>query len=297
MSDAAISRNYVNAMKLKQLICFIALTLVPPFAFSQGAGFTYQGRLTVNSSPATGTYDLQLILRDALSGGRSLATNQIAPVSVSNGLFTVTLDFGGDVFDGSSRWLQIGVRSNGSAVAYAPVSPAQPVTPSPYAIHAADSPPPGSVMAYMGTNAPSGWLLCDGLEASRTTYARLFAVIGTSNGSGDGVTTFNLPDLRGTFLRGLDGTAGVDPDKATRTAAKPGGNTGNALGSLQTDQLRSHNHVNGSFNRLLQVSNGTNTTTPGTDVTPSEPDIIDSQPIIPAGGNETRPRKIYVNYL
>src|SRR5436305_14988769 len=107
MLDAAIRCNHVNAMKLKQLIWFIALTLVPPFAFSQGAGFTYQGRLTVNSGPATGTYDLQLILRDAPSGGRSLATNQIAPLSVSNGLFTVTLDYGGDVSDGSPRWLQI----------------------------------------------------------------------------------------------------------------------------------------------------------------------------------------------
>jgi len=152
-------------------------------------------------------------------------------------------------------------------------------------------------MAYMGSNAPSGWLLCDGAAVSRTQYVQLFAVIGVANGSGDGASTFNLPDLRGMFLRGLDGAAGVEPDKATRTAAKPGGNAGNALGSLQPDQFKSHNHVNGSFNRLLQVSNGTNTTTPSTDVSPSEPDILNTQPIAAAGGNESRPKNIYVNYI
>ena len=152
-------------------------------------------------------------------------------------------------------------------------------------------------MAYMGSNAPSGWLLCDGAAVSRTQYVQLFAVIGVASGSGDGASTFNLPDLRGMFLRGLDGAAGVEPDKATRTAAKPGGNAGNALGSLQPDQFKSHNHVNGSFNRLLQVSNGTNTTTPSTDVSPSEPDILNTSPIAAAGGNESRPKNIYVNYI
>ena len=152
-------------------------------------------------------------------------------------------------------------------------------------------------MAYMGTNAPAGWLLCDGAAVSRTLNAQLFAVIGVANGSGDGMNTFNLPDLRGMFLRGLDGAAGVDPDKATRTAAKPGGNAGNALGSLQQDQFKSHTHGNGSFNRLLQLSNGTNTTTPSTDITPSEPDIINSAPEFATGGNETRPKNIYVNYI
>lgn len=62
--------------------------------------------------------------------------------------------------------------------------------------------PVGVINAFGGTTAPDGWLLCQGQAISRTDYADLFAVIGTAFGSGDGSTTFNLPDLRGEFLRG-----------------------------------------------------------------------------------------------
>lgn len=60
----------------------------------------------------------------------------------------------------------------------------------------------GSMVAYLGTSAPSGYLMCDGTAVSRTTYSALFALIGTRYGSGDGSTTFNLPDLRSRFPRG-----------------------------------------------------------------------------------------------
>src|SRR5436305_2270564 len=84
MLDAAIRCNHVNAMKLKQLIWFIALTLVPPFAFSQGTGFTYQGRLTVNSGPATGTYDLQFCgtLRAAAEAWRPIKSRPCLSATV-----------------------------------------------------------------------------------------------------------------------------------------------------------------------------------------------------------------------
>lgn len=297
MGFATVLRVITFLMKAK-VVCFFALLFHVSFGFSQGTAFTYQGRLNATNGPANGIFDLQFILRDAPSGGNGIGTNQVAPVSVSNGLFTVTLNFGAAGFDGSARWLQIGVRTNGSGAAYAVLTPTQPITPAPYAIHAAGATiPAGSVMAYMGTNAPSGWLLCDGAEVSRTTYVRLFNVIGVANGSGNGSTTFNLPDLRGTFLRGLDGVANIDPDKAARTAAKAGGNVGNALGSLQADQFKSHNHVNGTFNRVLQVSINTATTAKDNDVSATEPDVVNSAPLSAAGGNETRPRNIYVNYI
>lgn len=57
--------------------------------------------------------------------------------------------------------------------------------------------PPGVPAMYGGASAPSGWLFCDGAAVSRTTYAALFAAIGTTFGAGDGLTTFNLPDFRG----------------------------------------------------------------------------------------------------
>ena len=57
--------------------------------------------------------------------------------------------------------------------------------------------PVGSISLFAGTTAPNGWLICDGSAVSRTTYANLFSVIGTTYGSGDGSTTFNIPDLQG----------------------------------------------------------------------------------------------------
>jgi microcystin-dependent protein len=103
--------------------------------------------------------------------------------------------------------------------------------------------PSGAVLAFAGSSAPDGWLLCDGSAISRTQYASLFAAIGTAHGSGDGTTTFELPDYRGRFLRGVDQGQGRDADAATRTAAAPGGNAGDAVGSLEEDALRSHDHA------------------------------------------------------
>ncbi len=64
--------------------------------------------------------------------------------------------------------------------------------------------PVGCVIPFAGAAAPTGWLLCQGQAISRTTYAQLFSVIGTTYGSGDGKTTFNLPDMRGRVAVGSD---------------------------------------------------------------------------------------------
>lgn len=66
-------------------------------------------------------------------------------------------------------------------------------------------PPIGSVLPYAASTAPTNWVLCDGRAISRTTFANLFALIGIVFGSGDGVTTFNVPDLRGRVVAGVDG--------------------------------------------------------------------------------------------
>lgn len=65
-----------------------------------------------------------------------------------------------------------------------------------------DPNPIGAIQAYGGSTAPYGWLICDGRAVSRTTYSELFAVIGTTYGSGDGTSTFNLPDLKGRVIVG-----------------------------------------------------------------------------------------------
>lgn len=89
--------------------------------------------------------------------------------------------------------------------------------------------PAGAVQLFAMNSVPAGWLECNGVAVSRTTYANLFAAIGTVYGVGNGVTTFNLPDLRGQFVRGFDNGKGTDP--------------GRAFGSNQDDTNKSHNHV------------------------------------------------------
>lgn len=87
----------------------------------------------------------------------------------------------------------------------------------------------GMLGYFPTTTAPPGWLKANGAAVSRTTYAALFARIGTSAGAGDGSTTFNVPDMRGEFARGLDDGRGVD--------------TGRVLGSAQAGQNASHTHT------------------------------------------------------
>ncbi len=74
---------------------------------------------------------------------------------------------------------------------------------------------PGQVVAYAGSSAPTGWLLCYGQAVSRTTYADLFAIVGTSYGAGDGSTTFNVPDLRGRVAAGKDDMGGSAASRLT----------------------------------------------------------------------------------
>jgi len=78
-----------------------------------------------------------------------------------------------------------------------------------------------------------GWLYCDGREIGRKDYADLFAVIGTLHGGGDGRSTFNLPDYRGFFLRGVDDGTGRDPGAKSRRPAAKGGTPGDNCGSVQ----------------------------------------------------------------
>jgi hypothetical protein len=105
-----------------------------------GTGFTYQGRLTDNGSPADGSFDLQFILYDALGGGNQVGPIVLVPdLAVSQGLFTVSLDFGA-VFAGTRRWLEIGVRPGASAGAYSILSPRQDLTATPGALFSAATP-------------------------------------------------------------------------------------------------------------------------------------------------------------
>jgi Chaperone of endosialidase len=122
--------------KIQSLLIMLSCLAGVHQTFAQATAFTYQGQLQNNGAPANGTYDLQFVLFTTNQFG-SPATPVLtnAAVSVNNGLFTTTLDFGAGVFTGTNYWLDISVRTNGNGT-FAELSPRQPVTPTPYAVFA-----------------------------------------------------------------------------------------------------------------------------------------------------------------
>lgn len=137
----------------------------------------------------------------------------------------------------------------------------------------ASSVPSGAVMAFAMSSAPTGWLKANGAAVSRATYSALFSAVGTTYGSGDGSTTFNLPDLRGEFVRGWDDARGID--------------SGRAIGTSQADDFKSHSHGLGLRPNLSAgggVSIDSGTAHPQSGSTYS------------TGGSETRPRNIAMLY-
>ncbi len=156
-------------------------------ALAQGTAFTYQGQLNSNGNAANGTYDLRFALFNVSSGGASVTgflTNSAIPVS--NGLFTVVLDFGTGIFNGTPYWLQIGVRSNGIG-GFSTLSPRQELTPSPYAIFAEGA----NAAGLNGTITSSNLAGAYGGAIIFTNPANSFA------GDGTGLTNVNAAALGG----------------------------------------------------------------------------------------------------
>lgn len=157
---------------------------------------------------------------------------------------------------------------------------------------ASDQTPAGTVIWTARSTAPTGYLKANGAKVSRTTYAALFAAIGTTYGSGDGSTTFDLPDIRGEFIRGWDDGAGID--------------SGRVFGSKQAQGYQSHSHgVNDpshshTSNQDLENPNSSGITQgpgsrnhgvigAGSTITNASATGISIQN---SGGTETRPRNI-----
>jgi microcystin-dependent protein len=264
-----------------------------------------------------------------------------------------------------------------SQILYADIYNPTPAKAQPLNSLSCASVPTGSVTAFAGSTVPLGYLVSDGSAVNRTTYAALFAAIGTTYGSGDGSTTFNLPDLRGhftasglvtsganigdiittasstcpsgtvqangasyatatypllfstigythggsgsnfnvpdyrgRFLRGVDEGAGNDPDTSTRSAMNVGGNTGDAIGSLQSQATAlngillhdpGHSHASGAYQN--QDPNGWGEAFhSGFGYASSVGGVLTNNVgpsatgIFLTGDTETRPRNAYVNY-
>lgn len=135
------------------LAVFVNRGWAPP----PNTAFTYQGRLSEAGAPAQGSYDLRLAVFDADTQGNTVGLRVDVPaVPVSNGLFTVQFDPGEGVFDGTPRWLQISVRTNGGS--YQTLTPRQFITPSPYSQHAVTAASAGSLQSALPASQITGTL-------------------------------------------------------------------------------------------------------------------------------------------
>lgn len=148
----------------------------------------------------------------------------------------------------------------------------------------------GAVMSFAMSTPPVGWLECDGTAISRTTYATLFSAIGVTFGSGDGSTTFNIPDVRGYFVRGWDHSRGVDTGRAF--GSNQGFSLQNITGSLNVE-LNASTSMAGAF--ALADSSGTVSSTTASSTTAKKIASFDASRIATTS-TETRPINIALMY-
>jgi len=196
----------MSIQKLSTLLGLLTLFSGAARSAPLGTAFTYQGRLSSGGSAAAGSYDLVFSLYDAASNGGQVGgavTN--TATGVTNGLFTVTLDFGAGVFGGNAYWLEIAVRTNGDG-AFTTLAPRQPITPTPYAITA------GNVTGPLPASQLSGTIANANLPGSPTFSGAVAASAFT--GSGANVTNVNAATLNGLTSAGFwktNGNTGANP--------------------------------------------------------------------------------------
>lgn len=234
-----------------------------------GTAFTYQGRLTQSGGPVNGTCDVEFRLFDDAAAGAQIGSTQTKTnVTVTNGVFTVALDFGANAFNGDARWLAISVRCPAGSGSYTALSPRQPLTPAPYALALpglrtqpnATSPNliggfsgnsmtngvVGSAIGGGGGNAfpnrvtddysvVSGGYNNQAGNNAGTTSDRSYATVGggvSNTASGEGATIggggYNIANDIGTTIGGGNG------NNATGSFATVGGGTGNDAGGAYT---------------------------------------------------------------
>ena len=240
-------------IKLQILIFALATFAGARNVTAQGTAFTYQGQLNDGGSPANGSYDLTFTVHATNAPPDTAIAGPLTntATAVSNGLFTVVLDFGAGIFTGAPRWLEIGVRSNGLG-AFATLAPRQALTPTPYAIMAGSAsnllgPLPSAQLAGSYGNPVN---FNNGADSFDGTFSGEFfgstftggSFTGSFVGSGNGLidvwhTEGNLGTTAGpNFLGTTDNQAlelHVNNTRVLRLEPDPrGGNAGNLIGGL-----------------------------------------------------------------
>ena len=188
------------------LASLLAAAALPAQTLAPGL-INYQGELRDSQGDPLATADYEIAFRlydDHQAGSLVWGPQTFAAVPVAVGHFNVILGPADDssapltgAFGGQERFLEITV--NGDTIL-----PRQQILSAPYALSsndAANGVPPGTILPFGGDTIPEGYLVCDGSAVTREVYADLFAAIGTSWGVGNGVNTFNVPDLPAGALR------------------------------------------------------------------------------------------------
>ena len=302
---------------LSLVAVIVAATAV--YAQNSGLGFNYQA--VVRNADGILLANSDVTLRISLYPGQSATSptwveTHKAHTDVS-GCFGITVGKGTresssvaanfkDVnFGAVYYWMKIEIQegSNFREVSFAQL-PSSPY--SEVAYNAAI--PAGMIVPFAGPseNIPAGWLLCDGSAVSRSEYISLYNAIGVAWGEGDGGSTFNLPDLRGMFLRGVSGDSGNDEDAETRgMLVDNGGNTGTNVGSYQGDAIRNITGQIGGFDAYSIINPNTNGAFyavsgkyKGNEGTDKDNGVVrmDVSRVVPVGA-DNRPKNVYVTYI
>ncbi|MAT55996.1 MAG: hypothetical protein CMN32_16095 [Saprospirales bacterium] len=308
---------------IQLLTIAVAIFTATSVAFSQNnVKISIQGTLKDANGAAVddGTREITFRLYPSSTGSTSSAIwEETANVQVVGGVYSHKLGSVATLLPSYfDTTLYVGIEVDGNEL-----TPRTELTYAPYTLYtgyAGNGTPSGGMIPFAGPayNVPDGWLVCDGRALSSSQYPTLYAAIGTAWGDGStgagatGSTDFNLPDMRGMFLRGWNDGSSNDPDAASRTASASGGNTGDMVGSFQGDQNKSHNHTmnsagshshsytdsrfdyGGSGNHLAPSggSEGNKTDSKTTGTSGAHTHTINN-----SGGSEARPKNVSVVYI
>ena len=289
---------------MKKFILTAICLFFSSIALLAQSGFSYQavlrnsdGSLRANE-PVTLNVELIRDSATVYSESQSVTTNDYGVFSIIVGegagedSYSPALFLNSDSSSIPETWLRVS-ESGGKVLSETKILGVPVADVARVALNVIPSFPVGAIIPFAGgtDKVPSGWLLCDGTMYGISGYPDLFEVIGYNWGS-SGPDLFRVPDLRGVFLRGVNGGVSdgfTDPDRDTRVSRYTGGNIGNDVGSYQADEFKSHTHtskesimITGECGLFSGGSHGCGASNPA---------------VNNSGGNETRPMNAYVNYI
>jgi len=242
------------------LFAILLPSLTAVFATPLSSSFSYSGRLEDDSAPANGRYDVVAALFDSEMAGVQVG-NAVTNISVvvSNGLLMTTFDFGPAVFDGSARWLELSVRTNGGP-AFTLLTPRQPILAAPYAVRAANADTALTAVTAnnVASNAVAGVAIQDGAVTERTIAPG--QVVKTLNGLTDHVTLLggaNLTLSTNQNVLTLDSSSwGLTGNSGTTAGGQFLGTTDNQPLELKANNLRALRIEPGTNGRHFNIIAG-----------------------------------------